>query len=276
VGTIPASPLGKATVYPEAYDAALLYPVERAPQRAGIGIAGDALPFHGEDRWTAWELFWLDPDGRAQVAIAAFVVPCTSPRIVESKSVKLWLTSMNAHRFGSADAVRETMARELSLATGAEVEVSLIPPVAWAELARAQPAGRLIDDARPRQVPSQPDPTRLAVEPGDATVSETLVSHTFRSVCPVTGQPDYATIVVQYEGPRLDPASLATYLAGYRHHPGFHEACVEQIFVDLSRVCTPSRLTLEARFARRGGIDINPIRSSGTAVPRPSAPTLRQ
>jgi len=276
VETIPLSPLGKATVYPQRYDPALLYPVERAPQRAEIGVADDALPFAGLDRWTAWELFWLDGEGRAQVGIATFEVPCTSARIVESKSVKLWLTSMNAHGFASVADVEAAMSRELSSATGAAVAVQVAPPGQWARFARAQAAGRSIDAFPLWGLPDSPDPTCLAAAPSGSRARETLVTHAFRSVCPVTGQPDYASVMVDYEGPAIDPASLATYLAGFRRHPGFHEGCVEQIFVDLLRACAPARLSVEARFTRRGGIDINPVRTTDGTVPPPSPPNPRQ
>lgn len=275
MGTLPLSPLGKATVYADRYDAALLYPVERAPQRDELGI-GTLLPFAGQDRWTAWEVFWLDPQGGARAGVATFDVPCTSPRIVESKSVKLWLVSMNAARFAAPDDVRETMVRELSAATGAPVAVDLMLPEAWHRLARSDPAGRCIDTGAARNLPERPDASVLACVPGARVAGETLVSHAFRSVCPVTGQPDYATLRVDYDGARLDALALSAYLAGFRRHPGFHEACVERIFVDIARACAPTRLVVEARFTRRGGLDINPLRATPGALPVHALPTLRQ
>ena len=275
MGTIPLSPLGKATVYADRYDPALLYPVERAPQREELDLAG-SLPFSGHDRWTAWEVFWLDANGRAQVGIATFDVPCDSPRIVESKSVKLWLVSMNAARFGAPEEVRASMVRELSAATGTAVAVTLVLPDDWSALVRADPAGRVIDAEAPPNLPERPDAGVLACAPGHSVAGETLVSHAFRSLCPVTGQPDYATIRIDYDGLGLDAAALSAYLAGFRSHPGFHEACVERIFVDIARACGPSRLVVEARFSRRGGVDINPVRASAGALPAGVPPTLRQ
>jgi 7-cyano-7-deazaguanine reductase len=274
VGTIPDSPLGKSTHYPDAYDASLLYPVERAPQREALGLAG-ALPFAGEDRWTAWEVTWLDAAGRPRAGIATLDVPCTSPRIVESKSVKLYLASLNHERFDAADALEAVLRRDLSEATGAGVRVALDAPDAWPRHARAELAGDAIDDAMPSAFAGAPDPALLRTVAGEQ--NEALVWHGFRSVCPVTGQPDYASLRIAYRGPAIDRGALVAYLFGFRRHPGFHEHCVERIFVDLCRACAPRALTVEARFTRRGGVDINPIRSNdadrGAA---PSRPTWRQ
>ena len=273
MGAIPDSPLGKPAHYPVAYDAALLYPVERAPQREALGMAA-VLPFHGADRWTAWEATWLDNDGRPQVAIAAFTVPCTSARIVESKSVKLYFASLNHERFDNAEAYRLLLARDLAAATLAKVDVSLHLPQAWRSWVRSDPEGVLIDDAAPRAWPAVPDAGVLRT--GGGQVAETLVTHAFRSVCPVTGQPDYASVSIAYRGACIDRASLLAYLVGFRRHPGFHEHCVERIYVDVAAACRPLALAVEARFTRRGGIDINPFRSSEPDARPAGRPTLRQ
>lgn len=272
MGTIPDSPLGKAAHYPDRYDPSLLYPVERAPQRAELGIDA-TLPFAGTDRWTAWEATWLDVHGRPQVAIVTFDIPCTSPRIVESKSVKLWLTSLNHAVFATAESYRGTVQRDLAAATGAEPEVRVHLPADWpTALRRATPEGAPIDDVLPASLPAAPDASLLVAH--DETVAETLRFAGFRSVCPVTGQPDFADVIVAYAGPRLDRAGLLAYLLGFRRHPGFHEHCVERIHVDVLRACAPSALRVEARFTRRGGLDINPVRHRGAAPA--SAPTYRQ
>jgi 7-cyano-7-deazaguanine reductase len=275
VGSIPDSPLGKAARYPDAYDPGLLYPVERAPQREALGIAA-ALPFSGVDRWTAWEATWLDLHGRPRVAIVTFDVPCTSPRLVESKSVKLWLTSLNGATFDDTDALRDALQRDLARATGAPVDLRVHAPSAWAAFpARGEPDGVAIDDEVPRARPAAPDASVLACADADADVEETLFTRGFRSVCPVTGQPDYAHVIVAYRGRRIVASALAGYLAGFRHHPGFHEHCVERIFVDLTRACRPAQLRVEARFTRRGGVDINPVRAAG--MPPVSSPSaIRQ
>jgi len=271
VGTIGDSPLGKAAHYVDAYDAGLLYPVERAPQRAALGLAA-TLPFEGTDAWTAWEVSWLDPTGRPRIAIATFDVPCTSPRIVESKSVKLYLTAFNGTRFADAGEVRRTIARDLGAATGAPVEVAFVAPERHHE--RAELAGEPIDDMPLATLADAPHADLLRTAGGE--VSETLRTALFRSVCPVTGQPDYADVQVRYDGRRIDRTSLLAYLVAYRHHAGFHEHCVERIFVDLRRSCRPAALAVCARFTRRGGIDINPWRADFAGFRPPGLPTGRQ
>ena len=268
-----ASPLGRSTPLPERYDPSLLFPVERAGARAAAGIAAP-LPFSGHDAWTAWELAWLDASGRPQAAVGRFEVPAASPRIVESKSVKLYLASLAHERLESRDALVATSARDLSQATGAEVRVALALPPAYGGLAREPADGASIDAAPLAAIPDGPDPSRLTTTAWDG--DETLHTSLFRSVCPVTGQPDYAAVIVRYRGPRIDRGSLLAYLAGYRRHPGFHEACVERIFVDLLAACRPNKLAVEARFTRRGGVDINPFRTNETTWRARSAPDVRQ
>lgn len=268
-----ASPLGHATVYRDRYDPALLFPVDRAPLRAQIGI-GATLPFHGEDVWTAYELSWLDPRGKPQVAIMTARVPAQSPRIVESKSVKLYLTAFNQTPFASSDAVRETIARDLGAATGSRADVSLCAPEQFSELPHAEPQGHCLDDLPLACEGFTPEPDAL-VTSGEI-VQERVYTRLFRSLCPVTGQPDYASVGVSYEGRAIDHAGLLRYLVSFRRHPGFHEHCVERIYVDLARRCSPMRLEVHARFTRRGGVDINPYRSSTPLPPPVNARTARQ
>jgi 7-cyano-7-deazaguanine reductase len=268
-----ASPLGHATVYQDRYDPALLFPVERAPLRAELGLDG-ALPFCGEDVWTAYELSWLDPGGKPQVAIATLRVPADSPRIVESKSVKLYLTAFNQTRFESTADVRAALARDLAQATGSAVAIELHEPPAFATLPHAEPRGRCLDDLPVAMEHYVPEPHALVA--GHAIVRETLHTRLFRSVCPVTGQPDYACVELAYEGRAIEHAGLLRYLVSFRRHPGFHEHCVERIFVDVMQRCAPATLAVHARFTRRGGVDINPYRSSA-AMPAPvNARTARQ
>jgi 7-cyano-7-deazaguanine reductase len=260
-----AAPLGHATGYPDAYDASLLFAVPRAPQREEIGIAG-SLPFTGGDVWTAYEHTWLDTHGKPGIAIATFEVPATSTSIVESKSVKLYLGSFAQSRFADADAVAATIARDLSAATGARVGVTLVPPAAFAQQRVATLAGESLDDLAVATDRYEVDPA-LLTSTGPA-VTETLRTDLFRSVCPITGQPDYASIAVAYRGPRIDRAGLLRYFVSYRCHAGFHEHCAERIFVDLAAACRCESLSVHARFTRRGGLDINPFRTNaGEATP---------
>ena len=267
------SPLGHPTTWTGAYDARLLFPVERAPQRAELRF-GDALPFRGVDVWNAYELSWQNARGRPEIAIATFTVPAESKCIIESKSVKLYLTALNLTRFNARDDVAVTIARDLSAAAGATVGVTLTSPEGFAALPRAEPAGECLDSLPLACDDAAPLPEALAAR--GAVVAETLFTRLFRSVCPVTGQPDYASVEIRYRGARIDPAGLLRYLVSFRRHAGFHEHCVERIFADVWRRCAPMSLSVQARFTRRGGIDINPWRTSGDEPPPINARTARQ
>ena len=267
------SPLGHTTKYADHYDRGLLFPVERAPLRAQLGI-GVVLPFGGVDLWTAYELSWLDTAGKPQVAIATFTLPADSPRLVESKSVKLYLTAFNQTRFAADAEVAARLTRDLSDAAGATVDVALTLPSGFAALPHSELAGECLD-ALPIVVNDcEPVPEALVV--AGPVAAETLCTRLFRSVCPVTGQPDYASVQLAYRGARIDRAGLLRYLVSFRRHPGFHEHCVERIFTDVWRRCGPEVLSVYARFTRRGGIDINPYRTSGSGAPPASARTARQ
>ena len=263
------SALGRPTAWADQYSASLLFALERAAMRESLGLAGP-LPFHGVDVWNAYELSWLDATGKPEVAIATFAVPADSPRLVESKSAKLYLTAFNLTRFDSRDEVEAAIARDLRVATGALVEVTLDPPERFAARSHGEFDGTCLDDLA---VSVADEITPPPAPPPDAPpVDETLYTRLFRSVCPVTGQPDYASMEIRYRGPRLDRRELLRYLVSFRRHPGFHEHCVERIFVELWRIAQPERLAVHARFTRRGGIDINPFRSS---VAEPAPPNLR-
>ncbi len=260
-----AAPLGHATAYPDTYDAALLFPLPRAPQRAELGI-GAELPFDGADVWTAYEHTWLDLTGKPVVAMLSLTVPATSPAIVESKSVKLYLGSFAQSSFADGGDVAARVERDLSAATGAPVAVALVPQRAFREARIAQPAGESID--RIEATIDRYDVAPAFLRASGDEVRETLRTDLFRSLCPVTGQPDYASLSIGYAGPRIDRAGLLRYVVSYRLHAGFHEHCVERIFTDLVERCQCRELTIEARFTRRGGLDINPFRTNaGVPVP---------
>ena len=270
---LPGAPLGRVTDYPDHYAPAQLYPVARAPQRAALGIR-DRLPFAGVDQWTAYELTWLDPRGRPEVALASFEVPVDSPSIIESKSVKLYLGSLAQTRYAGRNDVAATLARDLSAAAGAPVAVRLEGPQAFAAQALRELDGESLDELPVACDAYDVDPALLAA--CGAIVAETLTTRLFRSVCPVTGQPDIASVQIAYRGPRIDRQALLRYLVSYRCHAGFHEHCVERIFVDVAARCRCEALTVLARFTRRGGIDINPFRSNAGAPNPSNVRTARQ
>jgi 7-cyano-7-deazaguanine reductase len=267
------SPLGHATTWSGDYDPRVLFPVERAPLRAELGL-GDVPPFRGADVWNAYELTWLDARGKPEVAIATFAVPASSPSILESKSVKLYLATFNLSRFATRGDVAATIARDVSAAVGATVGLTLVAPEGFAALPRAELDGECLDGLPLAAEDLAPCPDALAA--AGPPVAETLFTRLFRSVCPVTGQPDYASVQVRYRGPRIDAAGLLRYLVSFRRHPGFHEHCVERIFADVERRCRPAALSVYARFTRRGGIDINPWRTSGDEPTPANARTARQ
>ena len=263
--TTAGSPLGRDTAYPAQYDAGLLYPIPRALGRAAIGIDGDVLPFIGTDRWHAYELSWLDAHGKPQVATATFELGADSPQLIESKSFKLYLNSCNSTRFADADALRTQVEADLSATAGAPVSMSFgLPPMRAAQGENIDALEITVDRYGP------PDASLLAVDAADV-IEETLTSALLKSNCPVTGQPDWADVTIHYRGPRIDRAGLLRYLVSFRDHAEFHEQCVERIFIDLTARCRPQWLSVQARYTRRGGLDINPWRATpGVAAPAPS------
>jgi len=274
--TFDGSPLGKATDYPDRYDASLLFAVPRAPQRAALGIEGN-LPFFGCDVWNAYEITWLDLQGRPRLAIGEFRVRAESPAMVESKSLKLYLGSFAQEPLASATALRERIAADLSRVCDDEVAVALTPSATFEAAVPPRVAStrsESIDETDVTIEASHPDPALLAH--AEVPIDESLSSSLFRSTCPVTGQPDYADVFIRYRGPRIDRASLLRYLVSFRRHAAFHEACVERIFVDIANRCRPERLSVYARFMRRGGIDINPFRSNFVQAPPDNIRTQRQ
>lgn len=265
--TLEHAPLGRDSAYPEQYDAGLLYPIPRAANRAPLGIEEGALPFEGEDEWHAFEVSWLNSRGKPIVAIARFRLPASSPNLIESKSWKLYLNSFNQTRFYSREQVMETLANDLAVAAGAEVSVELFD-VDAAELAPQQLPGECVDELDIAVSDYTPSSAHLVV--GEEVVEETLHSHLLKSNCPVTGQPDWGSVLIRYKGPKLDREGLLRYLIGFRQHQDFHEHCVEHIFTDLMTQAKPTQLLVLARYVRRGGLDISPWRATpGLTPPTP-------
>ncbi|MET0229742.1 MAG: NADPH-dependent 7-cyano-7-deazaguanine reductase QueF [Rhodanobacteraceae bacterium] len=267
------SPLGRTSAYPDRYDASLLFAIPRAPQRAAIGIDG-VLPFHGVDVWNAYELSWLDARGKPEVAIGEIRVPATTPNLVESKSLKLYLGGYVQERFATADDVRARIERDLSNVAGGPVSVALATPGSFAGLAICELDGESIDGL-PIASEHYGPPDAALLRAGGDDVEETLVSNLLKSNCPVTGQPDWASVQIRYAGARIEREGLLRYIVSFRNHSDFHEHCVERMHVDLMRECAPRRLSVYARYTRRGGLDINPWRSTESGDP-PNVRTARQ
>ena len=252
-------PLGRETDYPSTYTPSLLHSMERAAARAKVGVQ-DADTLLGEDLWTGYELSWLDSQGKPIVAGLRFRVPCQSPAIVESKSIKLYLNSFAQTKFDNQTDVLHTLDQDITLAFRSPVIIELL------ELSQLlgpvqQLPGQCLDDLDIRTDIYERDPTLLTLDEPDVTVSETLYSHIFRSLCPVTAQPDWASISIEYHGAPISRKGLLKYLVSYRNHQAFHETTIEQIFCDIRNICEPQKLSVYGRFQRRGGVDINPFRS---------------
>lgn len=254
------APLGKSSEYPDQYDPTLLFPVARGENRRRIGLEDGRWPWFGGDLWQAWEVSWLKPGGMPVVAWAEICFPAASPAIIESKSLKLYLNSLNQAVFSSGEQVAETITRDLSSACGASVSVQLHSVDASAPAVGRPDGFELIDDEPVDAVVYDYAPESLLAD--GPVVSEGLCSHLLKSNCPVTGQPDWATVFIRYTGRKLNRAGVLRYLVSFRQKQDFHEHCVETIFTDLMARCQPESLTVCARYTRRGGLDINPWRST--------------
>jgi 7-cyano-7-deazaguanine reductase len=265
-GSADASPLGRVATYACHYAPELLFPIARQEKRAELGIRPSALPFAGFDLWNAYELSWLNPRGKPVAALGRFRFPADTPRLVESKSLKLYLNSFNQSHFSGTGEVVAAIARDLSLAAGGQVAVAIETLDSRPERSLGYPEGSLLDTLDIAAEQYSPAPALLSADGPE--VSETLYSHLLKSNCLVTGQPDWAMVVVRYIGPAMDREGLLKYFISFRQHNEFHEQCVERIFCDLMARCRPKSLAVWARYTRRGGLDINPFRTTGD-LPEP-------
>lgn len=261
------SPLGKSSQYISQYAPELLFPIARAAKWAELGLQAGNLPYQGMDLWNCYELSWLQPSGKPVVAIGEFSIPATSANIIESKSFKLYLNSLNQSAFASQGELEQVLRKDLSACAGAEVGVRVRSLSEVTAEGLASLPGVCIDDLQ-ISVSSyeHPQPELLRCD-ASVQVSESLHSHLLKSNCPVTQQPDWGSVVVEYQGAQLDHASFLAYLVSFRQHADFHEQCVERIFLDLQRLLKPESLTVYARYVRRGGLDINPYRSTHALTP---------
>ena len=275
------SRLGKPVSYADQYDAALLFPISRLPQRTELGLHG-AVPFFGADLWSAFELSWLTPRGKPQVAIAHVTVPCETPNIVESKSFKLYLNSFSNTRFVLADEVRDRIRADVSEAvwrgapSQSSVGVRILLPEQFDRELVHELDGLSLDRLDIECSDYTPAPELLSAALDEQPVQEVLTSNLLKSNCLVTGQPDWGSVQIRYSGPQIDQGGLLRYLVSFRNHNEFHEPCVERIFMDIWRRCKPVKLAVYARYTRRGGLDINPFRTSHPMAPPPNIRTARQ
>ncbi|MDO4592004.1 MAG: NADPH-dependent 7-cyano-7-deazaguanine reductase QueF [Comamonadaceae bacterium] len=276
------SQLGKTSAYADQYDAGLLFPIPRTIKREEIGIT-DALPFFGADLWTAFELSWLNQRGKPQVALAHFTIPCETPNIIESKSFKLYLNSFNNSRFDSLEAVQARLREDINEAlwrgaaarlSSASVRVMAADHFEFQQVQELE--GLSLDRLDIECSDYTPRPDLLKADHENPPVSETLVSHLLKSNCLVTDQPDWGSVQISYTGAAIDQEGLLRYIVSFRNHNEFHEQCVERIFMDIMRQCQPLKLSVYARYTRRGGLDINPLRTSHPMAIPHNVRTARQ
>lgn len=269
-GEAATSPLGRSTDYPDHYAPELLFSIERALDRKHLGLPEGHWPFYGVDAWNAYELSWLDSLGKPQVALARFAVPSHSPCLIESKSLKLYLNGFNQTRISHVESLRHLLIDDLSRAAGVPVKVEIQPlhEAGFSERVFAVfPRDKLLDTLPIAIDHYTLSPALLRLDPGRGEVRERLFSHLLRSNCLVTGQPDWGSVCIDYAGTAIDRESLLRYLVSFRQHKGFHEHCVERIFIDILALGHIENLTVWARYTRRGGLDINPLRSTLPEVP---------
>lgn len=272
---IHSSALGENVDYPSHYAPQVLYPIPRHFKRSELGIDnGQNLPFYGFDTWNDYETSWLNSKGKPMVGITTFHMPCNSPNIIESKSIKLYLNSLSNTQFSSKSEVAALITKDLTRAAGAEVQVTIYELGAFSGATLTKPAGTNIDHLDIEIDRYEATPSYLATT--NEIVSETLNSDLLKSNCPVTGQPDWATLIIEYTGPKLQREGLLKYIVSLRNQHEFHEQCIERIFINILSRCKPSHLTVYGRYTRRGGKDINPYRSTNPNIKVQNQRLIRQ
>ncbi|SFC87952.1 NADPH-dependent 7-cyano-7-deazaguanine reductase QueF [Pseudoalteromonas denitrificans] len=254
--------LGQQTEYKDQYAPELLFPIARKLNRDELNVIDSDLPFKGQDLWTGYELSWLNTKGKPQVAVAEFIFPCQSSHLVESKSFKLYLNSFNQTRFNDLNTVQKHLIDDLSKTVNNQVEVKLYTASDFSAIKTTPLPGICIDDLDIEIDQYQLNSTLLKLEDDHSQVTETLHSHLLKSNCLITSQPDWASIVIRYTGMKICHESLLRYLISFRSHNEFHEQCVERIYCDIQNKLGIKELEVYARYTRRGGLDINPYRSS--------------
>jgi len=270
--------LGKTTEYVSEYTPNLLQAVPRSLNRDDLALDQSRLPFTGEDVWYGYELSWLNKKGKPVVAVAEFRFACTSPNLVESKSFKLYLNSFNQTRFSSTEEVKQLLCEDLSKTAQSPAAVTLFEVERCPALNIVEKSSEVICiDEQDISIDSyQYNAELLSLQRNSSTqVAEQLVSHLLKSNCLITNQPDWASLYIHYKGQKIDHENLLRYIISFREHNEFHEQCVERIFMDLMQHCQLDELTVFARYTRRGGLDINPFRSTHLSK-APLARTLRQ
>ncbi|STO53962.1 7-cyano-7-deazaguanine reductase [Canicola haemoglobinophilus] len=265
--SLQALKLGQKTEYASNYDRTLLQAVPRKLNRNDLGITENQPFTFGADIWTAYEISWLNLKGVPQVAIADVEIDYQSENLIESKSFKLYLNSFNQSRFKNLQEVEQILQQDLTQCAQGQVKVRLNSLQHYAQQSIATLQGECIDEQDIEIQSYEFNPNLLENCTSTQWVEETLVSHLLKSNCLITNQPDWGTVQIHYVGSQINREKLLRYLISFRQHNEFHEQCVERIFCDLMRFAQPEKLSVYARYTRRGGLDINPFRSNFEPTP---------
>lgn len=269
------APLGKNSAYIDTYMPSLLFPLPRLEKRNELGICVKKLPFIGVDRWMGYELSWLDIKGKPQVFVVEFIFDCNSKYLIESKSFKLYLNSFNNSKFSSSQEVLACLKKDLTSACQYNVDVRILPEGSLYNTKIGSLSGKCLDlmDVECNDYIVNSELIKLDSQ---EMIHETLYSNLLKSNCLVTGQPDWGSVWIDYKGAKIDHASLLKYIISFRNHNEFHEQCVERIFIDIMKQAKPEQLSVYACYTRRGGLDINPFRSTHLARPPVMGRLFRQ
>ncbi|MCE3237284.1 MAG: queF [Gammaproteobacteria bacterium] len=257
------APLGKKTAYISHYKKELLFPIARQMNRSKLNLI-NSLPFSGVDIWNAYELSWLNSKGKPIVALAEFIFPCESSYLIEAKSFKLYLNSFNNTPISSVDELINTLKRDLEEVIQAPVQVTVVLVDEVKPIKTAIFSGICLDTLDIECDTYLVKPDLLQTQP--EIISETLYSNLLKSNCLITGQPDWGSVQICYTGKKILHDSLLKYIISFRDHTEFGEQCVERIFLDIMEHCKPQKLSVYARYTRRGGLDINPYRSTDKGI----------
>jgi 7-cyano-7-deazaguanine reductase len=284
--------LGQTSQYKSQYDPELLVKEPRSNNRGYLGIVEGDLPFVGHDTWNAYECSFLLSNGRPVTGVVKIVYDCNSPYIVESKSIKLYLNSFNMTQFDGSqeEAVAQFGAKvsaDLSQLLEVDVAVNFFEPGAidqydvcahdeWDLAEYNTLEDQVCDkDAVYTVYNETPELLEEGKVVGDTDVEVKYHSALLKSNCRVTSQPDWGDVMIRMKSKHVvDKAALLKYIISFRDECHFHEEICECIYQRLMKAFEPTELGVMCLYARRGGIDINPVRASDESVANDMAGTL--
>lgn len=267
--------LGKQSSYPKHYAPEVLVAVPRILNREQYGISNSNLPFTGVDVWHAYEFSFLTKKGNPVVGLLKIVYPATNEFIVESKSLKLYLNSFNMDQFGSnkKEGIEKTTSiirNDLEKLLNISVEVCCFDHNTSSTKTDFNDF-EIIEDLvyfeklECNQYHESPE----LLETSKQTSKIKWGTHLLRSNCKITHQPDWGSLFISMKGKKTPtPESFLKYIVSLRNENHFHEEICEMVFKRMNDLFQPHELMVTCLYTRRGGIDINPVRSlSGNEMP---------